>query len=53
MGLCVSVPFLMKRNLDDEYTGIIVLLVLCPIVNVLYPVYIIVKYIRLDFKKFL
>ena len=53
VGLCVTVPFLVKRNLDDEYTGIIILLVFCPIVNVLYPIYIIVKYIRLDFKKFL
>ena len=53
VSLCVTVPFLIKRNLDEEYAGIIILLVLCPIVNVLYPIYIIVKYIKIDFKKFL
>ena len=53
ISLCVSVPFLIKRNLDDDYAGIIVLLVVCPIVNVLYPIYIIARYIKVDFKKFL
>lgn len=53
ISMCISVPFIIKRNLEDEYIGIMVLLVLCPIINILYPIYIIVKYIRLDFKKFL
>jgi hypothetical protein len=53
VSVCVVIPFLINRNLDDKYIGIIVLLVLCPIINILYPIYIIVKYIRIDFKKFL
>ena len=53
LSMCISIPFLIKRNLDDAYMGIMVLLVLCPIINIIYPIYIIVKYIRLDFKKFL
>ena len=53
IGLCVTVPFLISRDLDDNYLGIVVLLVLCPIINIIYPVYIIIKYIRPDFKKFL
>ena len=53
VSLCIIVPFLVRRNLSDEYPGIIVLLVLCPIVNVIYPIYIIAKYIKVDLKKFL
>ena len=53
LSLCITVPFLIKRHLDDDYAGIIMLLVICPIVNVLYPIYIIVRYIKIDFKKFL
>jgi uncharacterized membrane protein YhaH (DUF805 family) len=53
VSLCISVPFLIKRNLDEDYAGIIILLVVCPIVNVLYPIYIMARYIKLDFKKFL
>ena len=53
VSLCITVPFLCKRHLDDDYAGIIILLVICPIVNVLYPIYIIVRYIKIDFKKFL
>lgn len=53
ISMCVVIPFLISKNLDDEYIGVMVLLVLCPIINILYPIYIIVKYIRLDFKKFL
>lgn len=53
IGMCVTIPFLLSRNLDDNYIGIGILLVVCPIINILYPMYIIVKYIRPDFKKFL
>jgi hypothetical protein len=53
ISLCVTMPFLISRGLDDNYIGIGILLVLCPIINILYPIYIIVKYIRPDFKKFL
>ena len=53
IGMCVTVPFLVSRDLDEKHIGIGILLVLCPIINILYPVYIIVKYIRVDFKKFL
>ena len=53
ISICVIVPFLVNRDLGDKYIGIIVLLVVCPIVNILYPIYIIAKYIRIDFKKFL
>ena len=53
VSMCVTVPFLISRDLDEEYIGVGILLVLCPIINILYPIYIIVKYIRVDFKKFL
>ena len=53
ISMCVTVPFLVSRDLDEKYIGIGILLVLCPIINILYPIYIIVKYIRIDFKKFL
>lgn len=53
ISMCISVPFLIRRDLDENYIGVGILLVLCPIINILYPIYIIVKYIRLDFKKFL
>lgn len=53
IGMCVTVPFLVSRDLDEKHIGIGILLVLCPIINILYPIYIIVKYIRIDFKKFL
>lgn len=54
ISMCVTLPFLfITRDLDDKYIGIGILLILCPIINILYPIYIIVKYIRIDFKKFL
>lgn len=54
VSMCVTAPFLLiSRDLDAKYVGIVMLLVLCPIINILYPIYIIVKYIRVDFKKFL
>ena len=53
ISMCVTVPFLVQRDLDEKYIGIGILLVLFPIINILYPIYIIVKYIRVDFKKFL
>jgi hypothetical protein len=53
ISMCVTMPFLLSRNLDDNYVGIGILLVVCPIINILYTIYIIVKYIRPDFKKFL
>lgn len=53
ISVCVTVPFLISRDLNDIYIGIGILLVLCPIINILYPIYIIIKYIKPDFKKFL
>lgn len=53
ISMSVTVPFLVSRDLDEKHAGIVILLVLCPIINILYPIYIIVKYIRIDFKKFL
>ena len=53
ISMCIVVPFLLSRDLDDGCIGIGILLVLCPIINILYPIYIIVKYIRPNFKKFL
>lgn len=53
ISMCIAVPFLVSKNLDEKYIGMGILLVLCPIINILYPIYIIVKYIRIDFKKFL
>jgi hypothetical protein len=53
ISMCVTVPFLVARDLDDKYTGVIIVLVLCPIINIIYPIYIIIRYIRIDFKKFL
>ena len=53
ISMCVTVPFLVSRDLDEKHIGIGILLVLFPIINILYPIYIIVKYIRVDFKKFL
>lgn len=53
VSMCVTVPFLVNKDLDDKYIGIIILLAVCPIVNILYPIYIIARYIRIDFKKFL
>lgn len=53
ISMCISVPFLIQRDLDEKHIGVGILLVLCPIINILYPIYIIVKYIRVDFKKFL
>jgi hypothetical protein len=53
ISMCIVVPFLFSRDLDDNCIGIGILLVLCPIINILYPIYIIVKYIRPNFKKFL
>ena len=54
ISMCITIPFLfISRDLDAKYVGVGLLLVLCPIINILYPIYIIVKYIRVDFKKFL
>ena len=53
ISMCIVVPFLCSRDLDDDCIGIGILLALCPIINILYPIYIIVKYIRPNFKKFL
>ena len=53
ISMCIVIPFLFSRDLDDDCIGIGILLVLCPIINILYPIYIIVKYIRPNFKKFL
>ena len=53
ISVCVAVPFIISRDLNDIYIGIGILLVVCPIINMLYPIYIIIRYIRPDFKKFL
>jgi hypothetical protein len=54
LSMCVTIPFLfISRDLEAKYIGIGMLLVICPIINILYPIYIIIRYIRIDFKKFL
>lgn len=53
LGMCVTIPFAVNKGLEVDYFGFVILLAIIPIINIIYPVYIIVKYIRPDFKKFL
>ena len=54
LSMCVTVPFFInKKDFGIEYLGIVIVLAIIPIINIIYPVYIIVKYIKPDFKKFL
>lgn len=51
--VCYYTFFFINKGFGIDYLGIIIVLALIPIINIIYPVYIIVKYIRPDFKKFL
>lgn len=53
LSMCVTIPFFINKGFEIDYLGIVIVLAIIPIINILYPVYIIVKYIRPDFKKFL
>jgi hypothetical protein len=53
LSMCVTIPFFIKKDFGIDYLGIVLVLAIIPIINVLYPIYIIVKYIRPDYKKFL
>lgn len=54
LGVCVSLPFCIERDLDSNSTvGVMMLLIFTPIINIIYPVYIIVKYYKVNYKDFL
>ena len=53
LSMCVTIPFFINKGFGIDYLGIIVVIAIIPIINIIYPVYIIVKYISPDFKKFL
>ena len=54
LSICVTLPFFInKEDFEPEYLGIVIVLAIIPIINILYSIYIIVKYIKPDYKKFL
>lgn len=54
LGVCVSLPFCIERDLDSSSTvGVMMLLIFTPIINIIYPIYIIAKYYKVNYKDFL
>lgn len=54
LGVCVSLPFCIERNLDSNSTvGVMMLLIFTPVINIVYPIYIIAKYYKVNYKDFL
>jgi hypothetical protein len=47
----IDVPFFIKRNAQNFTFGMF--LIFCPFLNIVYSLYIIIKYGRIDFKEFL
>lgn len=48
---CIDIPHFVKNDVEDIGIGII--LIICPILNIIYSVYIIIKYGKNRFKDFL
>lgn len=53
LSMCVTIPFFINKDFGIDYLGIVIVLAVIPIINIIYPIYIIAKYIRPDYKKFL
>lgn len=54
LGIGVTLPFCIERNLDSNSTiGVMIFLILIPIINIIYPIYIITKYYKVNYKDFL
>lgn len=54
LGICVSLPFCIERDLDTGSTmGVMMILICAPIINIIYPIYIITKYYKVNYKDFL
>lgn len=54
LGICISLPFCIERDLDAGSTiGVLMLLICTPIINIIYPIYIITKYYKVNYKDFL
>ena len=54
LGVCVSLPFCIERDLNSISTvGVLMLLIFTPIINIIYPIYIIAKYYKVNYKDFL
>ena len=51
MCACVDIPHFVKNDVED--IGIGMLLILCPILNVIYSIYIVIKHGKNRFKNFL
>jgi lipid-A-disaccharide synthase-like uncharacterized protein len=48
---CIDVPYFVKNNIEDMGIGMI--LIMCPILNIIYSIYIIIKHGKNRFKEFL
>lgn len=54
LSICVTLPFCFERNLDNSSTvGVMMLLIFTPVINIVYPIYIIAKYYKVNYKDFL
>lgn len=54
LGIGVTLPFCIERDLDTgSNIGAMMFLILVPIINIIYPIYIIAKYYRVNYKDFL
>ena len=54
LGICVSLPFCLERRLDNSSAiGVMMLLIFIPIINIVYPIYIIARYYKVNYKDFL
>ena len=54
LGIGITLPFCIERNLDNNSTiGVMMFLILIPIINIIYPIYIIAKYYKVNYKDFL
>lgn len=54
LSICVALPFCLERDLDSNSTvGVMMLLIFTPIINIIYPIYIITKYYKVNYKDFL
>lgn len=54
LGICITLPFCIERDLDTgSTTGVMIILICAPIINIIYPIYIIAKYYKVNYKDFL
>ena len=50
-SMIIDIPFFVKRDVDNIAAGMF--LIMCPVINICYSLYILIRYFSIDYKKFI